>query len=174
MKAAKRLLAIWPLLLAINVWADGETILFHKQADDFDIALFSHLDAMRAGKNDVSVLIQDRGHSTVMNATVLLHLSQIRNMGEITRLTSIATHAKATNKTMYGAPLNIPATGKWNLQVEVSNNGKTVSASTEISVLPPLPPVVNYWPYVAMVPALGVAFLINRKLRERYRVKSRA
>jgi hypothetical protein len=154
---------------ALLAWADGGTVLFHKPAGDFDITLFSKSEAVRAGLNDLSVLVQRGDHSTVMDATVLLHLEQKQATGDILRLTAIATHAKAANKTLYAVPFNIPATGVWRLQADITSQGKTGSASGEISVLPPLPPVVNYWPYVAMVPALGVAFLINRKLRQRYR-----
>jgi hypothetical protein len=156
-------------LIASLAWADGGTVLFHKPAGDFDITLFSKSEAVRAGINDLSVLVQRPDHSTVMDATVLLHLEQKQTSGDILRLTAIATHAKATNKTLYAVPFNIPATGSWHLEADITSQGKTGIATGEITVLPPLPPVVNYWPYVAMVPALGVAFLINRKLRQRYR-----
>jgi hypothetical protein len=155
--------------LAVLGLADGGTVLFHKPAGDFDVTVFSKSEAIRAGVNDVSVMVQRGDHSTVMDATVLLHLELKQTSGDIMRLTAIATHAKATNKTLYAVPFNIPATGHWKLDADVTSQGKNGVASGEINVLPPLPPVVNYWPYVAMVPALGVAFLINRKLRQRYR-----
>jgi len=155
------------------MWADGGTVLFHKPAGDFDITVFSKSEAVRAGMNDLSVMVQRGDHSTVMDATVLLHLELKQTSGDILRLTSIATHAKATNKMLYAAPLNIPATGTWRLDADVSSQGRNGVATGELQVLPPLPPVVNYWPYVAMVPALGVAFLINRKLRERYRPRAK-
>jgi hypothetical protein len=149
--------------------ADGGTVLFHQQTADFDVTVFSKSEAVRAGSNDLSVMVQQADHSTVMNATVLLHLELKQTSGDILRLTSIATHAKATNKILYAASVNIPATGNWHLEADVSSDGKSAVASGQIPVLPPLPPVVNYWPYVAMVPALGIAFIINRKLRERFR-----
>jgi hypothetical protein len=161
-------------LLASLAWADGGTVLFHKPAGAFDITVFSKSEALRAGVNDLSVLVQRGDHATVMNATVLLHLDLTQGSGDILRLTAIATHAKATNKTLYAAPVNIPATGRWRLTADVASDGTTGNAAAEVQVLAPLPPVVNYWPYIAMVPALGVAFLINRKLRERFRPKTRA
>ena len=161
------------LLIAATtlLYADGGAVLFHRPAGDFDVTVFSKSEALRAGLNDISVMVQRGDHTTVMNATVLLHLSQTSSTGDITRLTAIATHAKATNKLLYAAPVNIPTTGSWRLDAEVSSDGRSGQATGQLPVLNPLPPVVNYWPYVAMVPALGVAFLINRKLRERYRAK---
>jgi hypothetical protein len=156
-------------LTAVLVNADGGTVLFHKAAGDFDITVFSKSEAVRAGGNDLSVLVQAPDHSTVMDATVLLHLKLTQSSGDILRLTSIATHARATNKMLYAAAVNIPATGTWLLDADVTSHGRHGVAAGQIQVLAPQPPVVNYWPYVAMVPALGVAFLINRKLRERFR-----
>jgi hypothetical protein len=160
--------------LSIQLWADGGTVLFHKPAGDFDVTVFSKSEAARAGMNDLSVMVQRPDHSTVMDATVLLHLELHQPNGDILRLTSIASHAKATNKMLYASPVNIPATGTWNLSADITSQGKTGTAAGYLQVQPPLPPVANYWPYVAMVPALGVAFLINRKLRQRYRPRSKA
>jgi hypothetical protein len=167
-----RLLSLLALIATLS-FADGGTVLFHKSAGDFDITVFSKSETVRAGINDLSVMVQRPDHATVMDATVLLHLKQTQSSGDITRLTAIATHAKATNKMLYAAPLNIPSTGAWILDADVTSQGKTGVATGQLQVLPPQPPVVNYWPYVAMVPALAVAFLINRKLRERYRPRPR-
>jgi hypothetical protein len=157
-------------LTAMLLQADGGTVVFHKQAGDFDITVFSKSEAVRAGANDLSVMVQRQNDkSTVMNASVLLHLQRTNSAGEITRLTGIATHARATNKLLYAATLNIPSTGIWQLDADVTSNGRTALVSGEITVLPPQPPIVNYWPYVAMVPALAIAFIINRKLRARFR-----
>ncbi len=159
--------------VAMLLFADGGTVVFHKQAGDFDVTVFSKSEAVRAGTNDLSVMVQRQGDkSTVMDATVLLHLQRTNtSSGEIMRLTGIATHARATNKLLYAATVNIPSTGIWQLDADVTSGGKNALVSGEINVLPPQPPMVNYWPYVAMVPALAIAFLINRKLRAKFRAR---
>jgi hypothetical protein len=151
--------------------ADGGTVILHKNAGDFDVTVFSKSEAVRAGVNDLSVMVQRADHSEVMDANVLLHLETTQTDGAIARLTAIATHAKATNKLLYASSVNIPSSGKWKLEADVTSQGHNGVANGEIDVLPPQPPVANYWPYVAMVPALGVAFLINRKLREKFRAR---
>jgi hypothetical protein len=155
------------------VLADGGTILFHKTAGDFDVTVFSKSEAVRAGSNDLSVVVQRRDNTTVMDATVLLRLERVQGDGQIMRLTSIATHAKATNKTLYAATVNIPSTGQWRLDADVTGGGKNGIATGEINVLAPQPPMQSYWPFVAMVPLLGIAFIVNRKLRQRFRARSR-
>lgn len=153
------------------LWADGGTVLFHKSTGDFEVTVFSKSDVTRAGENDLSVMVQRPDNSTVMDATVLLRLEETQTTGEIMRVTSVATHAKATNKTLYAAMVNIPSTGRWKLEADVSSGGKHGVASGEMQVMAPLPPMQNYWPFVAMVPLMGIAFLINRKLREKFRAR---
>lgn len=164
---------LWLTIMLSNMGlADGGTVLFHKPAGDFDVTVFSKSEALRAGDNDLSVMIQRLDNTLVMDATVLLRLERAQAGGEIVRLTGIATHAKATNKTLYAATVNIPSTGQWRLEADVTSGGKNSAATGQINVLPPQPPMQNYWPFVAMVPLLGIAFIINRKLRERFRARS--
>ena len=117
-------LAWLAFMLSNLVWADGGTILFHKTAGDFDVTVFSKSEAVRAGSNDLSVMVQRRDNTVVMDATVLLQLKRVEADGQILRLTSIATHAKATNKTLYAATVNIPSTGRWQLDADVTAGGK--------------------------------------------------
>ena len=161
-------------LLSFLLLADGGTVLFHKPAGDFDITVFSKSESVRAGENDLSVMVQRRAdNSTVMDATVLLHLERAQPSGEIMRLTGIATHAKATNKLLYAATVNIPSTGVWALAADVTSGAKNGIAAGQLNVLGPVPPLQNYWPFVAMVPLLAIAFIINRKLREKFRPRRR-
>lgn len=157
--------------LSIQLFADGGTIILQKQAGDFEITVFSKSEVIRGGSNDLSVLVQRPDRSTVMDATVLLHLERTQNTGEIMRLTGFATHGKATDKMLYATAINIPATGQWHLNVDVSSGGKHANASGVINVLAPAPPLQNYWPIVAMVPLLMIAFVINRRLRAKFRAR---
>lgn len=146
-------------------FADGGAVVFRAPAGPFDVAILSKSDAIRVGPNDLSVMVQ-KGQSNVMDASIQVHLT--RNAGgEIERLTAIATHAKATNKTLYAASLNMPSPGVWRLSVDVSAAGEKGTAADNIHVLSALSPAATYWPYIAMVPFAALAFVLNRWLRKK-------
>lgn len=142
---------------------------FHKQAGSLEITLFSSPTPVRAGVADLSVMVQNAADkSPVQNATVKLHLSRTAN-GSIVDVFAPATHAKATNKLLYAANVNIPSAGMWQASVEVSAAGVAETASGMISVLPPQAPAVNYWAYIALLPFVILLFIFNQWLKRRRR-----
>jgi hypothetical protein len=153
------------LVFAALVFADGGAVVFRGAAGPFDVAILSKSDAIRVGPNDLSVMVQ-KGQTNVTDASVQVHFT--RNAGgEIERLTALATHAKATNKTLYAATLNMPSPGLWRLSVDVSAAGEKGTAADNIHVLSALSPAATYWPYIAMVPFAALAFVLNRWLRKK-------
>jgi hypothetical protein len=166
-------IAVLFLSFCCVAFGDGGTLLFRTSAGLFDVTVFSKADPVRVGMNDFSVLVEKHdAHTTVMDAKVLLHLTRSEN-GEITRVTSIATHEKATNKMLYAGTINVPKPGAWKLGVDLSDRGETALAAANITVNPPAPPVANYWPYIAMVPCLGLAMFLNRWLKKKMGVRRR-
>lgn len=156
------------LLLAAGILlADGGTVQFHKQAGPFDITLFSSPVPLRAGRVDLSLMVQNlTDHSHIHNANVTVHLrkSTAENVVEIM---APATHAKAANKLLYAAEMTIPSPGEWRVNVEIDAAGATATATGEIEVLPPQAPAVTYWGYFALIPFAILLFLFNRWLRRR-------
>ena len=158
-------------VLAVQILvADGGTILFRRASGNLDVTVLSKADKLRVGDNDISVLVQRRDKSTVLDASVLVHLTK-RIDGDVTRITGIANHAKAANKLLYATTIKVPSEGRWELTTDVNAHGESISINGPIQVEPPSPPIASYWPYVAMVPLAAVAFFLNRWLRQRFRAK---
>jgi hypothetical protein len=57
--------------------------------------------------------------------------------------------------------LGIPEPGLWELGVSISLGGKTVDLPFELSVERALPPVLTWWPVVALMP-LGILIYLWR------------
>lgn len=147
--------------------ADGGTVQFHKQAGPFDVTLFSSPVPLRAGKADLSVMVQKASdNSNIQNANVTVHLRKATS-DNVVEVVAPATHGKATNKLLYAAELTIPSPGAWQVNVEVNAAGTTATAAGQIEVLPPQAPAVSYWGYFALIPFAILLFVFNRWLRRR-------
>ncbi len=152
------------------LYADGGTVLFHKQAGPFEVTLFGSPTPLRVGSADLSVMVQKTADSSsVSDAEVNVHLKR-SEPGNIVEVIAPATHAKATNKLLYAAHVHLPAAGTWRVDVEVAAAGSTASASGQVTVQPPEPPAANYWGYFALVPFVILLFVFNRWLKRRRRM----
>ena len=158
--------------IAPAVVGDGSTVLFRKDAGAFVITAFIEHMPARAGAIDLSALVQRAtGGSTVLDAVVMVRLKQ--TSGEkITEIVAPATHDRATNKLLYASHVTLASAGAWMLSIDVSSKEGTGAASGELNVLPAEAPAETYWPYVAMVPLLILAFVVNRWLRRKRNVAS--
>jgi hypothetical protein len=151
--------------LATIIFADGGTLQFHKEAGPFDVTLFSSPTPLRAGRADLSVMVQKTAdRSSVQDAKVMLRLKKSER-GNVEEVIAPATQANATNKLLYAANVNLPSAGTWRVEVEVSANGVAASASGELTVLPPQAPAATYWGYFALVPFVILLFVFNRWLK---------
>ena len=74
---------------------------------------------------------------------------------------------QATNKLLYASQADIPSPGHWNATVIVDRNGQRATATGTLLVLDPLPPILAYWPYFAIVPIFILLFVIHQMLRQR-------
>ena len=155
------------LAAAGAVLADGGSLIVRKQSGPIVISVFSSELPVRVGTTDLSVMVQRASDETpVMNAKIMLRLTKTTS-GDVTEVAAPATHARATNKTLYGAQVTVPSAGLWRLSAEVSTDAASGDASADLNVLPPAPPVERYWPYIALVPFAVLLFAFNRWLRRR-------
>jgi len=146
---------------------DGGSLVARKQTGPFVISVFAADAPVRAGKADLSVMVQQvSDESPVMDATVMLRLTKATGSA-VTEVAAPATHAKATNKTLYAAQLTIPSEGAWRLSADVAANGTNAEATADLNVMPPAPPAERYWPYIALIPFAVFLFAFNRWLRRR-------
>lgn len=155
------------LLTAAASWADGGTLVLRRQAGPSIISVFSSPEPLRVGVADVSVMVQQASdQSPILNANVKVRAAQARP-DSIAEVIAPATHAQATNKLLYVGQLSLPSSGLWKLAVDVQTQTGRAEVTGELRVLPPQPPLLAYWPYVALVPALALLFVLNRWLKKR-------
>ena len=154
---------VW-LLAAANARGDGGLMRLNQTAGPFEIALFTAPTPMRVGPVDVSVMVlTGADHSPVLDAEVEVTLRAADTRG-IER-TAIATHAAATNKLLYAASLDVPAPGRWTLTARVHATSGAAAVACEVEVVPPLAPLVTFWPYLILPGVIIGLFALHQWLK---------
>lgn len=142
-------------------------MLFRKPAGPFVVTVFSEPDPVRVGVADLSVMVETASdQNAVLDANANLHLRKAED-GRIIELVAPATHGGASNKLLYAASIRLPSAGTWKLTVEVRSQGRDGSASGELKVLAPEPPVMAHWPLFVIVPVMILFFVLNQWLKSR-------
>ncbi len=155
------------VIAAQAAFADGGAVLLTKEAGPYVLTLFGSPTPLRAGRVDLSVLVQTASDkANVLNAKVALHLAKT-DAGSIVEFTIPATHDAATNKLLYAASLNVPSAGDWRVRVDVKASAGEASVGTAIPVLQSEPPILTYWPYFLAVPVIAILFGLNQWLKRR-------
>ena len=167
-------------LLCILLWliscgalqADGGRVLAEKQAGTFRVVLFGDPSPLRAGLGDFSLFLQHEGTGgPVLDAKVAFRLNKLsrpapelawKGMGCVSLGQAVpALQGHSGNGLLYSAMLGIPEPGLWELGVSISREGHTDFVSFELPVECALPPIVTWWPVVALMP-LGILLYIWR------------
>lgn len=144
--------------LALATWcapalADGGALRLSGTAGGYRIAVFTAPTPFRAGPVDVSVLIQDDSTGAPMTQ-VPVTVRMSRSGGP--DLEYPATTAAATNKLFRAAQFELPAAGRWELQVRVDGRNGPATIAGEVDAAGPLPRWPEIWPWFAW-PALAIA-----------------
>ena len=164
-------LALWLCCVGISQ-ADGGRVLAEKTAGGYRVVLFGSPSPLRAGMVDLSVFLEQADKpSPVLDAVVHFRLNKLsrptpelawRGGGCVTPGQAVAaTQGHSGNKLLYSAMLGIPEPGLWELGVSISHDGRTIDLPFELSVERALPPVLTWWPVVALVP-LGILIYLWR------------
>ncbi|MFM8765912.1 MAG: hypothetical protein ACKOEZ_13925 [Spartobacteria bacterium] len=167
-------------LLFLTLWfccagisqADGGRVLAEKTAGGYRVVLFGSPSPLRAGMADLSVFLEQAGKpSPVLDAVVYFRLNKLsratpelawRGSGCVAPGQAVAaTQGHSGNKLLYSAMLGIPEPGLWELGVSISQDGKRVDLPFELSIERALPPVLTWWPVVALMP-LGILVYLWR------------
>jgi hypothetical protein len=157
------------LLIAQIAFADASTVLLQQHVDPFDITVFSEHAPLTVGQSNLSVMVQRAAdHSNVPDAHVMLRFRQTQG-GKIVEVVAPATHAKATNKLLYAATVTLSTDGPWKFETDVSAQGASAIAPATLTVAAEEPLVKGKWPLIVFVPVAIVMFIINRRLRRRWR-----
>ena len=153
------------LLAAGAAHADGGTVRIREDAGAFRITVFSAPEPLRAGRADLSVLVQRRDDDApVLDAEVTLRLEGPPPAAPIE---ARATRAAATNKWLHAALVEIPVAGPWTLRASVRAGGDAAEVATQIEVAPRLPALLALWPYLALPPLAVAAFAVREWLTRR-------
>ncbi len=183
--AMTRVLLIFGLvfLLVRSVRADGGTIRFQGDAGTFRVTVFTLPPILAAGVVDLTVLVQDRTKlSPLLDANVTFDL--ISEAGPVRRpaawlppacamnpppsLTGIpATLGHGENRLLYGAYVQIPYSGSWNLKISIRRDTENESVATLLPVTSPAPPALTYWQLFILPPLCVLGFIANRSARRR-------
>ena len=167
-------------LFAILLWviscatlhADGGRVLAEKQAGSYRVVLFADPTPLRAGLADLSLFLEDSGKGgPVLDAEVNFSLIKLsrptpelawKGIGCVTPGQAVpAAQGHSGNGLLYSAMLGIPEPGLWQLGVTISRAGRTDFVSFELPVDRALPPMLTWWPVVALMP-LGILLYIWR------------
>lgn len=162
----KGMILAWLLLASWCAPArgDGGTVFLLKQKGGYRITVFTAPTPFRAGPVDISVLIQDAATGEPLPQTqVTLRLSQTGQPA----LEHPATQEAATNKLLRAAQFELPAPGRWQLEVHVEANNEPVVVDGELDAAEPVPRWLQMWPWYCW-PALVIAlFGVHQVLSRR-------
>ncbi len=156
-------------ILAFTLWstlvyADGGRVQFQNIAGSFIITLFTAPTPLRAGPVDFSILIQNREtKEPLLDASVRLSLRDATGM----TVSAEPTREQAKNKLLYAATMNMPESGPWKVQVDVTRGSDSASAGGEIIVLPSRSPLLSYWEYFLIPPVAIILFALHQWLKNR-------
>lgn len=162
---------MWVCYAGIS-YADGGRVLAEKTAGGYRAVLFGNPLPLRAGMVELSLFLEQEGKSgPVLDAVVQFRLNKLsrptpelawRGSGCVTPGQALsATQGHSGNKLLYSAVLGIPEPGLWELGVSISRDGQTDLVSFELPVDRSIPPVLRWWPVVALMP-LGILIYIWR------------
>ena len=164
------------LLFPGMLLADGGVVLTRQTINDLDITVFASPQPLRAGPVDISVLVQ-KDKTAILDAGVEIAwspssssspawmppcCSMDQNTDKIP-----ATRAHSQNKLIYSAIVPIRSSGSSELIVRVNASGHEALLSTDITVGPPRPPALAYWPWLALPPFAIAGFAIHQRLSRR-------
>jgi hypothetical protein len=169
--------------------ADGGTIQFTVATQSLQVSVFTDPGVPSAGPLDLSVLVQDATtHAAILGAEVRASLTPetprspaapawappLCAASSTSNLQSFQLdHRAAQNRLYYASLVQIPAAGKWRLEVDVRRGAQTVSVDGVLQVADQVAPWTSYWHLFLFPPlAMGLfaAVQSRRAARRTHRV----
>jgi hypothetical protein len=157
-----RALVAWLLLTGV---ARGDGVLRLSQASGpFTISVFTAPEPLRAGRAEVSVLVQERS-TVVLDAAVELRLRAPDGAED----TLAVAHAAGNNQLLQSAFVELRTPGRWELAVAARRAGISATVSCSLDVAPASAGLGAHWALLAL-PALCILLFV---WRERLQAPSR-
>lgn len=148
-------------LLTAPLLADGGELLSRQESGPFVISVFAAPAPLRAGPIDMTILVQARdGRQPVLDAEVLIGLDGASQ-------NVVASRAKAQNKLLYAATLQVPQPGERKFTIEVQSGAGRAIVSGRLTAGQPAPPLASYVVELAIPPVLIAIFGLHQWLSRR-------
>lgn len=165
--AFTRLLITTTILLApCLARADSGIVRLSSIQGPYRITVFSEPTPLRAGLVDLSVMVQDaKTEIPVLDATISMYLEH-----EDEKTSSMlveATREAATNQLLYSAKFELPESGEWLVQTSVMDHDLESSVEFRFKAGPPLPPILDMWPWFVLPVIALVLMGMNQWLQRR-------
>jgi hypothetical protein len=155
------------LTLPFRASADGGLVFLQKSQDDLVLTLFATSLPIRAGTNDLSVLVQlAADQNPILDGKVELSLFDeetgrdqapaawvppaCRNDVLPQLLNLDLSRGSGANRLYYSRSVTIPRSGKWLSVWRVKYGARTVEVPIQLVVQEAPLPLVDYWLYVAL------------------------
>jgi hypothetical protein len=162
------LIAVVCLISPAIVRADGGTVRISERQGEYQITAFTSPTPFRAGPVDISVLVQNATDGeAAADVHVVVRIAPVDRPDEA--LTEVATTAAATNKLFRSALFELPAPGRWQVNVAVEGPSGPAEAHFELEAGEPLPHWLAIWPWIGW-PVVAIAlfgvhqFLVCRRI----------
>lgn len=169
--------------------ADGGTIQFSAVDQGLQVSVFTDPGVPSAGPLDLSVLVQDAAtHAAVLDAEVHASLTPETPAPSTTSawapplcaVTSTSNlqsfqldHHGSQNLLYYSSLVQVPAGGKWRLEVDVRRGAETVSVNGDLQVADQVAPWTSYW-HLFLFPPLAIGLFAAVQFQRATRQASRA
>jgi cytochrome c oxidase assembly factor CtaG len=143
----------------------GEVRLMEKTGP-FLITVFSDPTPLRVGPVDISVMVQDGDSGRpILDAEVTVQLQQYGAGGP--PIITQVTRQNATNKLLYAASVDLPASGLWELQVTAQHQAQAADVACMVTAGPPRSVPRSWWQYAAILSAMIVGVALHQRHRRR-------
>ena len=132
----------------------------------FTISLFTIPDTLTAGPADLSVLVQDvTSGDVLMDAVVTLTLTPPSRLPPGAPLVLHPSHAQATNQILQAAQVNLKASGRWRVNIQVVHGTQTATCATELEVAGRSSQLGTIW-FFALLPLAVLAVFAGVQVRK--------
>jgi hypothetical protein len=171
----KCFLASW---LIVGLWTgfargDGGVVRLSQRSGAYQVTVFTSPAALRTGPIDVSVMVQDAATGRPLaDVPIQVELRSLDHPG--LELRQAATVAAATNKLFHAALFDLPAPGRWHVDVTLGGLQESHRIAFEVQVGSALPAwtALSFW--LAWPAAAILFFAMHQVLARRSAVSRRA
>lgn len=147
-----------------RVCADGGTLRFSAVQGGYRISVFTAPSPFRKGPVDISVLVQD-GATGEPDPSARVSVRMTKS-GEPT-LSYPCTVQAATNKLFRAAQFELPASGRWEIEVRVEGSHGVATIGGDVNAAAALPRWQELWLWIGWPAGAVVLFVIYQVIVQR-------